>query len=62
MTNEEIVSEAIAYLKKHQKELIEQYITQKGYVSVSNPITIFMAGSPGAGKTEFFLRITRRTF
>lgn len=53
MSNEDVIAEAIAYIKCHKKELLDEYIVQKGYVSVSNPFTIFMAGSPGAGKTEF---------
>lgn len=48
----EIQKQSIKEIKRRKKELIEKLITSKdplrlGYVS------IFMAGSPGAGKTEF---------
>lgn len=45
--------EALAYVKKHDKELIQKYASVEKYPPVENPLTIFMAGSPGAGKTEF---------
>lgn len=52
MSNDERISEeATSYVKAHQKELIEHSV---GLVRpVSKPVSIFMAGSPGAGKTEF---------
>lgn len=40
------------YIKKHKKELIEKFASESKYPSLENPTTIFMAGSPGAGKTE----------
>jgi len=50
-----IQEEACGYLKAHSDELIDQFILQKkpfrlGFMS------LFMAGSPGAGKTEFSQR------
>lgn len=44
---------SVDYVKKHKKELIEKYASLKEYPASTNPVTIFMAGSPGAGKTEF---------
>ncbi len=41
------------YIKEHVKELIEEFASVDKYPPVKNPFTIFMAGSPGAGKTEF---------
>ena len=51
LTDEQKSLEAIHYVKTQQKELIARFVgsTQP----VSKPISIFMAGSPGAGKTEF---------
>lgn len=46
---------AILFIKAHQKELIERFAGEV-FPSVDEdkmPGTIFMAGSPGAGKTEF---------
>jgi UDP-N-acetylglucosamine kinase len=54
MNNEEqkIADEAIAWVKSHQKDIVQKFTGP--YPSVSDiPVSIFMAGSPGAGKTEF---------
>ncbi len=34
------------------KQLYEKFASEKKFVSFSSPVTLFMAGSPGAGKTE----------
>jgi predicted ABC-type ATPase len=52
-TGSPIEAEAIAYIKAHKRELVEEHLISKGYQSVEYPISYFMAGSPGAGKTEF---------
>ncbi|HCC41846.1 TPA: hypothetical protein DEP93_00015 [candidate division WWE3 bacterium] len=41
------------YIKDSKKVLIEKFASLEQYPSVSSPTTIFMAGSPGAGKTEY---------
>ncbi len=48
-------TEAVGYVKSHKKELIEKFVgdTQP----VRRPVSIFMAGSPGAGKTEFSIHL-----
>lgn len=45
--------DAIAYVKTHRNELIEKFASIKVYPAVENPEAFFMAGSPGAGKTEY---------
>lgn len=46
---------AVSYIKQHKSKLIEQFV---GNVKpVSKPVSIFMAGSPGAGKTEFSVHL-----
>ncbi len=47
----EISSEAVEYIKSHKQELLNKFCS--GYLPQSKPVSIFMAGSPGAGKTEF---------
>lgn len=47
------IEEAIKYVKSNKKTLIEKYCGLDKYPPSSNPLTMFMAGSPGAGKTEF---------
>lgn len=52
MEEQNISEEAIVWVKSHQKDIVRKFAEQ--YSSVSDtPISIFMAGSPGAGKTEF---------
>jgi UDP-N-acetylglucosamine kinase len=53
MVSEEIHQRAIKYIKENKKELFEKFAGDNICPSQENPISIFMAGSPGAGKTEF---------
>jgi len=45
--------EARQYIKDHKKELIEKFASLERIPTSEQPFTLFMAGSPGAGKTEF---------
>jgi UDP-N-acetylglucosamine kinase len=51
LTEKEISQKALNYVRKHKHSIIE--ILLKDYKSVDYPLSIFMAGSPGAGKTEW---------
>lgn len=53
MINQTISEQAVNHVKLHAKELIGQFANLKDYPSSTNPQAIFMAGCPGAGKTEF---------
>lgn len=59
MTEEElkISEEAIVYVKKHQKEIVAKFADISMYPADTSPVYIIMAGSPGAGKTEFSKRL-----
>lgn len=46
----EITEEALVWVKANKKTILAKYAN---FPSVAKPISIFMAGSPGAGKTEF---------
>jgi len=48
-----ISEEAVAYAKKHHKTLVLQICTVELCTPSDKPFTLFMAGSPGAGKTEY---------
>tara|TARA_B100000745_G_C20142125_1_gene391586 strand:+ start:1037 stop:1753 length:717 start_codon:yes stop_codon:yes gene_type:complete len=54
-TSEEqrICDEAVVYVKGNKRKLIDEYVVSKPAHTDGKPIAIFMAGSPGAGKTEF---------
>jgi UDP-N-acetylglucosamine kinase len=49
----EITRQALKYVKDHRKDLIENFASKNKYPPDERPFSIFMAGSPGAGKTEF---------
>jgi len=49
--------EAEAYIKERKHELIARFADPEKYHPVDNPISLFMAGSPGAGKTEASKRL-----
>jgi len=51
--NKETSDKAIKFIKANKKLLFEKFVNPKIHKSVEFPETIFMAGSPGAGKTEF---------
>lgn len=49
--------EARKWIRKNKKILIEKFADPKKYTSHVQLVSVFMAGSPGAGKTEFSKRI-----
>lgn len=53
-SNEEI---AFNWLKKNKTELFKKFANLEIFPQDTYPTTIFMAGSPGAGKTEFSRRL-----
>lgn len=48
---------AIDYLRTRRKEIQEHFAGDHICHPVDNPVSYFMAGSPGAGKTEFSKRL-----
>ena len=59
MTPEEqkLSDEAIAFVKRRKKGLITSFADLTVYPPAEKPVSIFMAGSPGAGKTETSKRL-----
>lgn len=53
---EKLAVAAIAYVQKNWRELVQKFADDSIYLPVANQISVFMAGSPGAGKTEFSKR------
>lgn len=54
MTEEEkrISDGALKYARKNKKKISRRLTNPEQYPPESNPVSVFMAGSPGAGKTE----------
>lgn len=50
--DEELATSAIAYIKQNKKLLYESFCDLTSFPPSERPFTFFMAGSPGAGKTE----------
>lgn len=59
MTEEEqkLSKEAADHVKANKRELIERFASLDRYLPDERPVSVFMAGSPGAGKTEFSKRL-----
>jgi UDP-N-acetylglucosamine kinase len=53
MTDEEIRKQALIFAKKNKKQLAKNLTSPAIYAPDKVPVSVFMAGSPGAGKTEF---------
>lgn len=53
MTDEEIKTQALIFAKKNKIRLAKELTDMAKYAPARLPISVFMAGSPGAGKTEF---------
>lgn len=47
-----IEQEALEYAKEHRTEIARRLTDPAIFVPEANPVSVFMAGSPGAGKTE----------
>lgn len=48
-----VKSDALAFAKKNHKKLIDKVCDLKLFPYSKNPFTLFMAGTPGSGKTEY---------
>lgn len=53
MTDEEIRLTAVEFAKRNKVRIAKELTDSSKYASDPIPISVFMAGSPGAGKTEF---------
>jgi UDP-N-acetylglucosamine kinase len=56
MDDDKVKREAEAYVKVNKKVIKERFAGDDICEPDENPVSIFMAGSPGAGKTEFSKR------
>lgn len=54
---QQLIEEAETYIKAHKHVLIARFADSNIYHPVDKPISLFMAGSPGAGKTEVSKRL-----
>jgi len=59
-TEQKISDEALRYVKGHKSDIIEKFANPDLYEPSNQPISLFMAGSPGAGKTEISKSLVQR--
>lgn len=61
MTPEEehIEQEAIQFAKKYRTKLARQFTDPTVFIPEENPVSVYMAGSPGAGKTEASIELLK---
>lgn len=52
-SDDEIKNAAVEFARKNRKQIVRQATDRDTYQSDDPPISVFMAGSPGAGKTEY---------
>lgn len=53
LSDDEIRAQAIAFAKKNKEKIAKELTDPNIYAPSQYPISVFMAGSPGAGKTEY---------
>jgi len=49
---DELKTEAVEYVRRHKKEIVGRVLDANRYQPADKPVAVFMAGTPGAGKTE----------
>lgn len=54
--------QSIQFVKNHKKKIIDRYANLNNYPPVERPFTFIMAGSPGAGKTEFSISLINELY
>ena len=52
MNDNDLKENAIKYARKNKKRIVREVVDRDIYTEEDNPVSVFMAGSPGAGKTE----------
>jgi UDP-N-acetylglucosamine kinase len=58
-TEERIQAEALAYAKRERRTIARRLTDPNIYLRESEPVSVFMAGSPGAGKTEASIELLK---
>lgn len=53
MTDEDIRLAALEFAKRNRSRIARELTNPEKYAPDVEPISVFMAGSPGSGKTEF---------
>lgn len=57
----QIEEEALTFARAHKKDIAKRLTDPAIYLREKNPVSVFMAGSPGAGKTEASIELLKET-
>lgn len=57
---ETIQREALEFAKKNKKVIAKQFTDPQKFPPEEDPVSVFMAGSPGAGKTESSIELLKK--
>lgn len=60
MVNKSVSKQSIEWVRANRKTIIKHFASDDICISTEEPLSIFMAGSPGAGKTESSHAIVER--
>lgn len=55
-----VEEQALIFAKANKKAIARRLTDPKIYIPEANPVSVFMAGSPGAGKTEASLELIKK--
>ena len=58
--DEEVRQAAVQFAKNNKKEIAKRLTDPELYLPDKEPVSVFMAGSPGAGKTEASIELLER--
>lgn len=59
-SGDQLSEKAFRWVKANRSIIVNRFATPKEFQSDSYPTSVFMAGSPGAGKTEISIRLVSR--
>lgn len=62
LTEEEqrVESDALKFARANKKRITQRLTDPSVFISEENPVSVFMAGSPGAGKTEASIELLKK--
>ncbi len=60
MSDKEIIEKAIEFARIHKKDIAKRLTSVGNFPKDEIPVSVFMAGSPGAGKTESAINLILR--
>ncbi len=62
MRNDEIKNKALEFARREGNRIAKELTSKEKYKPDAKPVSIFMAGSPGAGKTEYSKNVVLNVF